>query len=104
MKKVILTVLSVVLFSGVTFGASAKADKKIESCDLTENFARFFMEQRQKGKSLKFMLSLDSPKEYEDLRKMVLEAYSIPAYNSDRVKQKTINDFANKKYLACLTR
>ena len=84
-----------------------------EKCDVIESGARFVMEMRQSGTSMRKFVdavqarSDEEPdnKEAEVLGKLYKSfaelAWSKPLYSTEQMKQRAINEFADEFYLTC---
>lgn len=84
------------------------ADPKMleQVCAMKESVARDVMTRRQDGHSLTGQLKAidlpDYPKESATSKKMVMDAYEVPRWQTDGKKRAAIDDFANRVAADCL--
>ncbi|UCI21078.1 hypothetical protein FJ970_09050 [Mesorhizobium sp. B2-1-8] len=75
------------------------------NCTALGSLARSIMEKRQDGTDMSAMMSVVDRFDVESFkpiaRSMVMMAYSMPRFNGEEFKQKTILDFSNQVQLAC---
>lgn len=77
----------------------AVSEKVLEACKSIETFAETVMESRQGGMAMSSAMNItDNPL----LASIVVEAYERPRFNSEDIQRKTIEEFKNKHYLACI--
>ena len=88
-------ILIVALFA-VSFNASAK---EIEACEFVSETAELFMDLRQKGVSLKKMLSI---KHTDRMEVLIMKAWKVDVYQSKEYQQKAINKFRDDMHMLCL--
>lgn len=81
----------------LSFPVFAEEEKDI--CDSLESFASGVMKTRQHGISLKKVLS---PAKDKMLRYIIIEAYKVPGFSTDKHRKKAVIDFSNRIYLECL--
>ena len=97
MKKLILGVA----LSVVSFGVMAQS-----TCDIVAEYAEASMTARQSGASLQDLMAVvnsGANKESNDFfMLMVIDAYAVPAYNTESYQQKAIAEFKNSNYRSCL--
>jgi hypothetical protein len=102
MRNVIKAVVVVAAFVGMTNAALANDG----TCDRMSNLSKQIMTNRQNGVSLNEMMSTLNSVNNSALKTvtktMVLDAYEHPRYNTATVKQRTIDEFANKYMLMCV--
>lgn len=82
----------------------AEREKK-ELCSASMRLAKTIMEKRQNGANIQEMMEVNqsSNKATQKIAQaMVVSAYEHPAYSSQEVKSRVINNFANDAYLACI--
>ena len=88
-------ILIVALFA-VSFNASAK---EIDPCGFVSETAELFMDLRQKGVSLKKMLSI---KHTDRMEVLIMKAWKVDVYQSKEYQQKAINKFRDDMHMLCL--
>lgn len=75
------------------------------NCTALGSLARSIMEKRQGGTDMSELMSVVDKFDVESFkpiaRSMVMMAYSMPRFNGEEFKQKTILDFSNQVQLAC---
>ncbi len=82
-----------------------KADKLIKRrganklCKSIEGLARTIMEKRQEGISMSAMMNAIGENNMH--RELIKLAYNKTRYNTEKYKQKSIEEFANKAALTC---
>ena len=106
MRKIIsLTIVFVLLITVASFAGSS--DETLQAIKKLEEFTVFVMTKRQEGASLVDMLDRlnDIPGD-DDLKiafgSIIIDAFETPRYDSERMKQRAIEDFANKWTLAII--
>lgn len=95
MKRIILTAL----LAAMPFAAQAEQPKAAELCPDIESFASTAMSTRQSGASMSEMMEAASDNEV--LQKIVGRAFDTPRFRTESVKQRAIEDFANKIAAQC---
>jgi hypothetical protein len=102
MKKYIPIAL---LLSATIVYAEDKPATYEEICAVAEEVSRAAMDARQAGVPLKNILKI-FPAERDSAENMfyyiTLLAYNRPRYETESVKEKAINDFADYVYIECL--
>ena len=94
--------ISVVLSLSLSFAAvPAMAE---DTCELLSDLAKTIMTKRQDGASMTDMMAIvgDQDSAASKVTKaMIIGAYEVPAYSTDKVKQNAITDFSNQVALEC---
>jgi len=75
------------------------AEKEKTLCEHIESVARTIMQARQADLPLTKLMSVFSQKLS---RSMVMDAYDLPHYSTEKHKKRSINKFANRMFLMCL--
>jgi len=81
----------------LSFPVFAEEEKDI--CETIEGFASGVMKTRQLGVSLKDVLA---PAKDKVLRYIIIEAYKVHGFSTDKHQKKAVIDFSNRIYLECL--
>lgn len=81
-----------------SFSALAE-DKEQDPCLVIEAHAAAVMQSRQDGMRLKDILKIMSDG-YS--KKVAIEAYKQPRFNTEKHKTRSVTEFANELYLQCL--
>jgi hypothetical protein len=83
-----------------TGAARAEGDDWRQKCKNYESLAETVMEKRQAGIAVSRMMEVAG----EDalIQDLVERAYDQPRYSTDRMIRRTIEDFRNQAYMACL--
>lgn len=79
--------------------AEQKPDPK-EVCSNLSELAEVAMKSRQMGMPMRE--AMDVAGESDLLQHLIFEAYSSPAYSTERMQEKTISEFGSKQYLLCI--
>ena len=100
MKKLVICLVSLVVFSGVSFANDS------ENCKSIANFAAVVMEKRQAGTAMDAMIDLIHGSESDNglrkvLESIILRAYENPRYGTEEFKKRSVNDFRNDIYVEC---
>lgn len=91
MKKILILTLL------VTFSLSAKPT--VEDCKVVSKLASQIMENRQYGVDMAKMYEIAK----EDLsRQMILQAFEVPMYQTEKHKQMEISKFKNSWFKSCV--
>ena len=91
MKKILILALL------ATFSLSAKPT--LEDCKVVSNLASQIMENRQYGVDMAKMYEIAK----EDLsRQMILQAFEVPMYQTEKNKQIEISKFKNSWFKSCV--
>lgn len=94
--------MKVLILAVALLSTAAIAQAEEDNCLIIEDYARTVMDARQGGISLKDVMGTTN--EHDKLGpQIIIAAYNKPHYMTERIKDKTINDFANDIYLECLT-
>ena len=91
MKKIVLIAALTLTASAPTFAS--------ENCSLMAEMASVIMEKRLNGVTMRQMMEISDDKLAVQ---MVTEAYEQPAYRTEGMKTRAIQDFENKWYLRCV--
>jgi hypothetical protein len=91
MKKVILAA-----FLTIT---PAMAHAEETPCEIVGQTARLTMQHRQDNTPMSALMGIAEDNEL--MREIVMAAYGIPLYMSDRAKQESIEQFGNQIELIC---
>jgi len=99
MKNIIITV-----FCFTTATSVLAEDEWLEKCGLLANMSEIIMTGRQEGVPMEKYIesSRDFSELYEINKKLVIDAYEISRQSSKAMKKKTIEEYRDKTYLACL--
>ena len=99
MKNKPFIALSALLF---TVGStSSMASNNV--CSLIDIYAKNVMEIRQMGGSMSDLMGMVDDGDYKDLYEtIIISAFEVPRYNTEKNKQNAISDFTNKQYLECV--
>ena len=81
--------------------ATAATAQAEDNCLIIESYARTVMDARQGGISLKDAMAT-TEKGDKFTPKIIIAAYNKPHYITKKMKQRTINNFADDTYLDCL--
>lgn len=104
MRKVLLGTVLVALCISVANANSAEDNQSI--CNFVGDFSKSVMSARQNGvPAQKIMSSLaeDDGAVYADtLKRIVVAAYRVPLFHTERRKEEAITEFQNVWYLSCL--
>ena len=89
------------LITALFLPALAVAEKPtIELCTSLSKYAGMIMEERQGGSDM--VTLYESVKDKQILSSIVEEAYSMPRFTSTGYQEKSVSDFKNKWFLACV--
>ena len=86
----------------ITALLSAPTYAEDDFCTQMYNMGKVVMDARQKGVPMPDMIKTLPDDISEFLKPIVISAYEHPQYSTPQIKQKTINDFADDLYLACV--
>lgn len=100
-----MRVISVALLGiGIVVSIGASANEK--TCSRAAKVAEKLMEARQSGVSLEAamdaLVSSYPASSHKHVRKLVMDAYSIPRFSSTEFQQRAIAEFRDDSHLACL--
>lgn len=103
MKKALVPIF-VFLISTGSQCIPAKESDIVQACKLYESLAEVIMEARQKGAPMSGLYTRDyGTKERNEItKKIIIEAYDIPRFNSDQSKKDAVRNFKNDKFLFCI--
>lgn len=110
MKKTIFIFLLLLMQPAISYGKiSEDKVKKIEIfCDDVRSYSQFFMEKRQEGTDISFLVSVInsiesvSVSEKQFMKYVLYEAYSEPVWFSEEEQNKAVIEFGNQQYLFCV--
>ncbi|WP_299310872.1 hypothetical protein [uncultured Halomonas sp.] len=108
MKKTLVALaLSALTLSPTAVAATDNGVDWKEFCSLTSKCAEVIMTMRQRGVPVpetmaKFTAVYAEMPYLEDLvESMILEAYTLPRYSTEANRERSIEDFTNRKYTEC---
>jgi hypothetical protein len=89
---------------GITMVVSSGADASDKTCSRAAKVAERLMNARQSGVSLEDATDtlVSSCPASAGVRKLVMDAYSIPRFSSPEYQQRAIAEFRDGAHLACL--
>lgn len=98
------TISAALLGMGIIVSSGASADDKI--CSRAAKVAEHLMKARQSGVSLEdamdALVSSYPASAHKYVRKLVMDAYSIPRFSSPEYQWRAIAEFRDDSHLACL--
>ena len=78
-----------------------------EFCTEIAGLAEVIMEGRQNGTPMPAMMDVAAQGNDTEMNRiteaLIIDAFGHPRYSTERVKQRTIGDFADSAYLSCIT-
>lgn len=76
---------------------------KFALCEQVQGLSKVVMEKRQQNFQMSELVNIAIKNDVPDLAiEMIKEAYGIPLYGTQTYKDREINEFSNKWYLACI--
>lgn len=103
MHKIITTIIAALLLAIPAQAAAPLSNE--EFCPIVENLARAVMERRQENTSYSEMMrvatSSSEPALANMVRLMIKQAYEVPAYSTQAMKQRQIDEFGNEWAQSC---
>lgn len=105
MKKVFITIMVVCALSLSVFGTPQNTNAA--SCESIESLTRSIMRARQVGVSMvKVITSIKKSGMGEGskiaVKRIIIDAYDTPRYNSREYRQNAVDEFANRYYKRCV--
>ena len=79
--------------------------KEMKWCSTLSHISEMIMKSRQNGVDMERMMEHNTKlvnKGNPDISFIIIEAYEMPRFTTQRIKVQTIKDFKNKQYLACI--
>ena len=93
--------LAVVVMALLAVPAAAMDEDDQRYCDTLDNIAEAVMERRQDGMTHREMYDRMDADSESLVSKIIDEAYDKPRYQTDEMKEKTVQEFRNRWYGIC---
>jgi poly-D-alanine transfer protein DltD len=104
MKSMILC-LAVLALLPATGQAEKSFKERMEACKAIEKLAESVMSARQRGVAMSKMLEIVNDGEPNELvNAMVMDAWDKPRYSTERHQQRSISDYRDAAFGACMGR
>jgi len=83
----------------LALSSTAYAEPWQETCKAYQELAKTIMNNRQEGIDLNAMI--EQAKGNKPFEKLIIKAYRMPRFSTEKFKQQSINDYGNSVYLMC---
>jgi hypothetical protein len=105
MKKIITAIIAAVAISAhaqeETATQPTEAQRKATRCTHYGSIAKSIMSMRQMGVPMSSLMTSPAAADSKPIQAIIMLAYDTPRYQSERIKEETIQDFRNKIEAEC---